>query len=118
MKQPWVSVGSDGSALATSGPLRTGVPHPRNFGTFPRVLGKYVREEHVISLEQAVHKMSGLTATQLHITDRGLIKEGYAADVTIFDAEVVKDKATFEQPHQYPEGILCVIVGGVPTVLS
>ena len=72
MKQPWVSVGSDGSALATSGPLRNGVPHPRNFGTFPRVLGKYVREEKVIPLEQAVHKMSGLTAKQLHITDRGL----------------------------------------------
>ena len=67
MQQPWVSVGSDGSALATSGPLRTGVPHPRNFGTFPRVLGRYVRDEHVITLEQAVHKMSGLTASQLHI---------------------------------------------------
>ncbi|HWF83303.1 MAG TPA: amidohydrolase family protein, partial [Vicinamibacterales bacterium] len=74
MQRPWVSVGSDGSALATSGPLRAGVPHPRSFGTFPRVLGKYVRDEHVISLERAVRKMSGLTASQLHIPDRGLIK--------------------------------------------
>ncbi len=112
MKQPWVSVGSDGSALATSGPLHAGVPHPRNFGTFPRVLGKYVREEHVISLEQAVHKMSGLTASQLHITDRGLIKTGLAADLVIFDPATVADRATFTDPFQYPVGIPTVIVNG------
>ena len=112
MKQPWVSVGSDGSALATSGPLRTGVPHPRNFGTFPRVLGKYVREEHVIPLEQAVHKMSGLTASQLHIKDRGLIKDGMAADLVIFDPATVADRATFTDPFQYPAGIPTVIVNG------
>jgi N-acyl-D-amino-acid deacylase len=112
MKQPWVSVGSDGSALATSGPLRAGVPHPRNFGTFPRVLGKYVREEHVITLEQAVHKMSGLTAQQLHIRDRGLIKEGLAADLVIFDPATVADRATFTDPFQYPIGIPTVVVNG------
>jgi N-acyl-D-aspartate/D-glutamate deacylase len=112
MKQPWVSVGSDGSALATSGPLRSGVPHPRNFGTFPRVLGKYVREEHVITLEQAVHKMSGLTASQLHITDRGLIRTGLAADLVIFDPATVADRATFTDPFQYPVGIATVIVNG------
>jgi len=112
MKQPWVSVGSDGSALATSGPLRSGVPHPRNFGTFPRVLGKYVREEHVIPLEQAVHKMSGLTASQLHIRDRGLIKEGLAADLVIFDPATVADRATFTDPFQYPLGIPTVVVNG------
>jgi N-acyl-D-amino-acid deacylase len=112
MQQPWVSVGSDGSALATSGPLRTGVPHPRNFGTFPRVLGKYVRDEHVITLEQAVHKMSGLTASQLHITDRGLIRNGLAADLVIFDPATVADRATFTDPFQYPAGIPTVIVNG------
>ena len=112
MRQPWVSIGSDGSALATSGPLRTGVPHPRNFGTFPRVLGKYVREEHVIALEQAVHKMSGLTASQLHIVDRGLIKEGLAADLVIFDPATVADRATFTDPFQYPVGIPTVVVNG------
>jgi N-acyl-D-aspartate/D-glutamate deacylase len=112
LQQPWVSVGSDGSALATSGPLRTGVPHPRNFGTFPRVLGKYVREEHVITLEQAVHKMSGLTASQLHIRDRGLIKEGLAADLVLFDPATVADRATFTDPFQYPVGIDTVIVNG------
>jgi N-acyl-D-amino-acid deacylase len=112
MKQPWVSVGSDGSALATSGPLRNGVPHPRSFGTFPRVLGKYVREERVISLEQAVHKMSGLTAQQLHIKDRGLIRQGLAADLVIFDPATVIDRATFTDPFQYPLGIPTVIVNG------
>jgi N-acyl-D-amino-acid deacylase len=112
MQQSWVSIGSDGSALATSGPLRTGVPHPRNFGTFPRVLGKYVREEHVITLEQAVHKMSGLTARQLHLADRGLIKEGLAADLVIFDPATVADRATFADPFQYPVGISTVVVNG------
>lgn len=112
MQQPWVSIGSDGSALATSGPLRVGVPHPRNFGTFPRVLGKYVREEHVLTLEQAVHKMSGLTAKQMHIGDRGLIKEGLAADLVIFDPATVADRATFTDPFQYSVGISTVIVNG------
>jgi N-acyl-D-aspartate/D-glutamate deacylase len=112
MQQLWVSIGSDGSALATSGPLRSGVPHPRSFGTFPRVLGKYVREEHVISLEQAVRKMTGLTAAQLHFTDRGLIKTGFAADLVIFDPATVADRATFTDPFQYPVGIATVIVNG------
>jgi N-acyl-D-amino-acid deacylase len=112
LRQPWVSIGSDGSALATSGPLRAGVPHPRNFGTFPRVLGKYVREEHVLSLEEAVHKMSGLTAKQMHIGDRGLIKEGFAADLVIFDPATVADRATFTDPFQYPVGISTVVVNG------
>jgi N-acyl-D-amino-acid deacylase len=112
MQRPWVSIGSDGSALATSGPLRSGVPHPRNFGTFPRVLGKYVREEHVLTLEQAVRKMTGLTASQLHFTDRGLIKNGFAADLVIFDPATVADRATFTDPFQYPVGIETVVVNG------
>lgn len=112
MQQPWVSIGSDGSALATNGPLRSGVPHPRSFGTFPRVLGKYVREERVISLEEAVHKMSGLTAEQLHLKDRGMIRDGFAADLVIFDPQIVADRATFTEPFQYPIGIDTVIVNG------
>jgi N-acyl-D-amino-acid deacylase len=112
MKQPWVSVGSDGSALATSGPLRNGVPHPRSFGTFARVLGKYVREEHVITLEQAVHKMTGLTAKQMHIANRGLIKDGLAADLVIFDPATIADRATFTDPFQYAVGVSTVIVNG------
>ena len=112
MQQPWVAFGSDGSALAIEGPLRTGVPHPRNFGTFPRVLGKYVREEKVISLEEAVRKMTSLPASILGLTDRGLIAADKAADLVIFDPDTVADKATFTDPFQYPVGIDTVVVNG------
>lgn len=112
MQQPWVGVGSDGSALAIEGPLRAGVPHPRNFGTFPRVLGRYVREQHVISLEEAVRKMTSLPASILGLSDRGVIAAGKQADLVIFDPDVVADRATFEDPFQYPVGIDTVIVNG------
>ena len=112
MQQPWVAVGSDGSALAIDGPLRAGVPHPRNFGTFPRVLGRYVRDLKVIPLEEAVRKMTSLPASILGLTDRGAIKPGQWADLVIFDPATVADKATFEDPFQYPVGIDTVIVNG------
>jgi len=112
MKQPWVAVGSDGSALATDGPLRAGVPHPRNFGTFPRVLGRYVRELKVIPLEEAIRKMTSLPASILGLGDRGSIKEGMWADLVMFDPATVADKATFEDPFQYPVGIDTVLVNG------
>jgi N-acyl-D-amino-acid deacylase len=112
MKQPWVAIGSDGSSLATDGPLRAGVPHPRNFGTFPRVLGRYVRDMKVIPLEEAVRKMTSLPATILGLTDRGAIKDGMWADLVIFDPATVADKATFEDPFQYPVGIDTVLVNG------
>jgi N-acyl-D-aspartate/D-glutamate deacylase len=112
MRQPWVAIGSDGSALATEGPLRSGVPHPRNFGTFPRVLGRYVRDEQVISLEEAVRKMTSLPAATLNLPDRGTIAPGKWADLVIFDPATVADTATFEQPFQYPVGIDTVIVNG------
>src|SRR6516162_810738 len=110
--QPWVSIGSAALEHPATGPLRTGVHHPSDFGTFPRVLGKYVREEHVLTLERAVHKMTGLTAQQMHLADRGLIKEGFAADLVIFDPATVADRATFSDPFQYPVGISTVIVNG------
>ncbi|HWI20236.1 MAG TPA: D-aminoacylase [Vicinamibacterales bacterium] len=113
MKQPWVAIGSDGSALAVDGPLRAGVPHPRNFGTFPRALGRYVRELKVIPLEDAIRKMSSLPASILGLTDRGSIKNGMWADLVIFDPATVADKATFEDPFQYPVGIDTVLVNGV-----
>ena len=112
MVQPWVAVGSDGSALATEGPLRSGVPHPRNFGTFPRVLGRYVREEKVIPLTVAIRKMTSLPASILGLADRGTIEPGKAADLVLFDPATVADRATFENPFQYPVGIDTVIVNG------
>lgn len=112
LRQPWVAIGSDGSAFATEGPLRAGVPHPRSFGTFPRVLGRYVRERKVIPLEEAVRKMTSLPAETLGLADRGTIAEGKWADLVIFDPATVADRATFEDPFQYPVGIDTVIVNG------
>lgn len=112
LAQPWCSIGSDGSAYAIEGPLRRGNPHPRNFGTFPRVLGVYVREQKLLKLEDAVRKMTSLNANRLGISDRGLLKPGMFADVTIFDAGHVIDKATYTEPFQYNEGIEYVIVNG------
>src|SRR5437763_11487610 len=112
LRQPFVSIGSDGTAVANEGPLAAGHPHPRYYGTFPRVLGRYVREEKVISMEEAVRKMTSANAAKIHIYDRGLLRPGMWADVTIFDAAKVMDKSTFEQPHQYAEGIEHVFVNG------
>ena len=88
------------------------MPHPRSYGTFPRVLGRYVRELHTITIEDAVRKMTSMNAEKINITERGYIKVGYAADITVFDPATVADKATFVQPHQYPVGIPYVIVNG------
>jgi N-acyl-D-amino-acid deacylase len=110
--QPWCSIGSDGSALAVEGPLRRGNPHPRSFGTFPRVLGVYVRELRVLRLEDAVRKMTSLNAAKIGITDRGLLRKGNFADLTLFDPERVIDRATYAKPFQYSEGIAYVIVNG------
>jgi len=116
MKQPWTSIGSDGSAVNPVGPTGRTHPHPRYYGTFPRVLGRYVRELKVLSLPEAVKKMTSMNADKLGIPDRGRLKEGLAADVTVFDQDRVIDRATFEQPHQFPVGIKYVIVNGVVTV--
>lgn len=114
--QPWCSIGSDGSALAIEGPLRQGNPHPRSFGTFPRVLGVYVRERGLLRLEDAVRKMTSLNAAKLGIFDRGRLHPGTFADVTVFDFARVIDKATYEAPFQYGEGIEYVIVNGKPVL--
>ncbi len=112
LTQPWVAIGSDGSALATEGPLRAGVPHPRSFGTFPRVLGRYVREQKAISLQEAIRKMTSLPGSILGFSDRGTIATGKWADLVLFDPATVADRATFENPFQYPVGIDTVIVNG------
>lgn len=110
--QPWCSIGSDGSAYAVEGPLKRGNPHPRNFGTFPRVLGVYVRETKLLRLEDGVRKMTSLNAVKVGILDRGLLRPGNFADVTLFDPERVLDRSTYTQPFQYSEGIAYVIVNG------
>ena len=112
LTRPWCSIGSDGSAYATDGPLRRGNPHPRNFGTFPRVLGVYVRELQLLPLEVAVHKMTALNAAKIGLRDRGLVLPGQFADLTLFDAARVIDRATYTEPFAYGEGIEYVVVNG------
>ena len=118
LQQPWCSVGSDGSAYAIEGPLRRGNPHPRNFGTFPRVLGRYVREQKLLTLENGVRKMTSLNAAKVGLQQRGMLKEGYFADITIFDPQKILDQATFTKPFQYPTGIKTVIVNGNVVLLD
>ena len=116
MKQPWTSIGSDGGALSVDGPTSHTHPHPRFFGTFPRVLGRYVRELQVLTLPEAVKKMTSMNADKIGMKDRGRLKEGLRADVTVFNPATVIDRATFENPHQYPVGIDYVIVNGTVTI--
>jgi N-acyl-D-amino-acid deacylase len=112
MRHPLTMIGSDGRLTRP----REGHPHPRWYGTFPRVLGPFVRDRRVLSLEQAVHKMTGLSAARLGLQDRGRLVEGAYADLVVFDPATVRDRATFEDPHQYPEGIEYVFVNGVAVV--
>ena len=113
MQQPWCSIGSDGSAYATEGPLKRGNPHPRNFGTFPRVLGVYVRDRGLLKLEYAIRKMTSLNAAKVGLRDRGTLRAGDFADVTVFDPATVIDKSTYTAPFAYNDGIEFVIVNGV-----
>jgi N-acyl-D-aspartate/D-glutamate deacylase len=112
MTSKYSMVGTDGSGVAPTGITSYGKPHPRFYGTYPRILGKYVREEGWLSLEDAIWKMSGFPAQVLGLKDRGLIKEDYWADIVVFNPETVIDKATFLDPHQFSEGIIHVIVNG------
>ena len=111
-----VSIGTDSSALRTEGVLGRGSPHPRAYGTFPRILGKYVREDKVLELSDAIRRMTNLPARQFGIQNRGGIRPEMYADLVVFDPATIKDNATFEKPHQYPTGITYVIVNGVPVV--
>jgi dihydroorotase/N-acyl-D-amino-acid deacylase len=108
MQHPQVSIATDTGALTYG----RGNPHPRGYGTFPRVLGKYLREEGLLSLPEAIHKMTGLPAARLGLADRGLLREGYAADLVIFDPDTIADQATFTDPHRYAIGIHHVLVNG------
>jgi N-acyl-D-amino-acid deacylase len=116
LKHPLVMLGSDGSSLAPYGPLGEGKPHPRNYGTFPRFLGYYVRERKLLSLPEAIKKVTSQPAAKLGLKDRGSLKEGHFADIVVFDPETIADKATFIDPHQYPEGIDYVLVNGTTVI--
>jgi N-acyl-D-amino-acid deacylase len=116
LAHPLVGVGSDGQAVAPYGPLARGKPHPRFYGTFPRVLGKYVREEKVASLEEMIRKMTSMPAAHLGLARRGLLREGLAADLAVFDPARVEDRATWTEPARYPEGIPHVVVNGAVVV--
>ncbi len=116
LAQPWVSVCNDSQGTATDGLLGSEHPHPRAYGTFPRILRKYVREEKLLSLENAIRKFSALPAQRMRLTDRGVIKAGMWADLVVFDPETIRDLATFENPNQLAEGMQFVLVNGVPVI--
>jgi N-acyl-D-aspartate/D-glutamate deacylase len=113
---PDVMVGSDGNSVAPHGITGQGKPHPRFYGTFARILGRYVRDLGVLPLETAVRKMTGASAAALGLTDRGVLRQGWRADLTVFDPASVAEQATYQDPHQFAAGIRCVVVNGVPVV--
>jgi N-acyl-D-aspartate/D-glutamate deacylase len=117
IRSPAALVGSDGNCVADYGVTSQGMPHPRFYGTFPRILGHYVHDEHLLPLEAAVHKMTGATAAALRLRDRGLLRAGWRADIAIFDPADFRDRATYAEPHQYPSGArTTVLVNGVVVV--
>lgn len=116
LQQPWTSVCNDSQGTATDGLLGKEHPHPRAYGTFPRILRKYVREDGALTLPDAIRKFSALPAARLRLADRGVIKQGMSADIVVFDPETITDEATFEKPNQLSAGMRFVLVNGVPVV--
>jgi dihydroorotase/N-acyl-D-amino-acid deacylase len=116
LKQLWVSVCNDSEGTSPTGLLAAEHPHPRAYGTFPRILNKYVREQHLLTLEDAIRKFSALSAGRMRIADRGVLKEGMWADIVVFNPDAVRDLATFEKPNQLSEGMRFVLVNGAPVI--
>jgi len=116
LQQPWVSIDNDSSGTSPEGILGEEHPHPRAYGTFPRILRKYVREEKKLTLEEAIRKFSALPAQRMRLTDRGVLKQGMWADVVVFDPEMVRDVATFDDPNRLSEGMEYVLINGVPVI--
>ena len=112
LRHPYTMIDTDGDNVAYG----VGHPHPRSYGTFPRILARYVCELEVLTLEEAIRRMTSLSAAQIGQHERGLIREGMYADITVFDAETIADRATFTDPHQYSVGIRHVLVNGVPVL--
>ncbi|GBD96090.1 MAG TPA: D-aminoacylase [Nitrospirae bacterium] len=118
LKRPYTVIGTDSAARSFDGITAKGMPHPRGFGAFPRVLGRYVREQGIILLSEAIYKMTGLPAKIFRINNRGIIKKGFFADITVFDPEKVNGAADFSNPFQKPEGIYHVFINGIPVLLD
>ena len=116
LRQPWIKFGTDAGAMDPAD--ARGMTHPRTYGNFTRLLGKYVRDDRVLPLEDAVRKASSAVATRLSLHDRGVLKEGLKADILVFDERTVRDLATFESPHQLSVGMQYVIVNGVPVIAN
>jgi N-acyl-D-amino-acid deacylase len=116
LRQPWVSFGSDAASMAPEPPFTKSSTHPRAYGNFARVLGKYVRDEKVLTLADAIHRLSGLPATNLGLDHRGFLQAGMFADVVVFDPATIADRATFAQPHQYAVGVRHVFVNGTQVI--
>jgi len=116
LKQPWVSIDNDSQGTSPDGLLGQEHPHPRAYGTFPRILRKYVREDAALTLPDAIRKFSALPAQRMRLTDRGVLKQGMWADVVVFDPATIHDKATFENPNQLSEGMEDVLVNGIPVI--
>jgi N-acyl-D-aspartate/D-glutamate deacylase len=112
LRHPLVGVGTDSGAQAEDGKLSESKSHPRAWGSFPRILGHYVREEHVLTLEEAIRKMTSKAAARVHLSDRGLLRPGMKADITIFDPATIRDVSTFEDPKHYATGVKHVFVNG------
>jgi dihydroorotase/N-acyl-D-amino-acid deacylase len=116
LKQPWVSIDNDSQGTSPDGPLGQEHPHPRAYGTFPRILRKYVREEGLLSLEEAIRKFTSLPAQRMRLIDRGVLKQGLWADIVVFDPARIADRATFAVPNQLSDGMAYVLVNGVPVI--
>ena len=112
IRLPWLSFGSDASSMSPEPPFTKSSAHPRAYGNFARLLGKYVRDEKVIPLPEAIRRLSGLPATNLELDRRGFLKDGMFADVVVFDPRTIVDRATFEKPHQFAVGVKHVFVNG------
>jgi N-acyl-D-amino-acid deacylase len=116
VKHPSVMPCSDGWLLAPTGPLGAGKPHPRCYGAFPRYLDQYVNQKKILRLEDAVRRMTSMPAARLGLQDRGILREGMKADITIFNPKTVRDNSTYEDPHRYPGGIIHVLINGAITI--
>jgi dihydroorotase/N-acyl-D-amino-acid deacylase len=116
VNHPAVMPCSDGWLLAPTGPLGAGKPHPRCYGAFPRYLDQYVKKKNILGFEDAIRRMTSMPAARLGLQNRGILREGMKADITIFDPQTIRDISTYENPHRYPEGIKYVIINGTITV--